>query len=137
MCAIALKNIEIMKRERLLEHVREKEDILRSKLEQLLDLPIVGDVRGCGFFYAIELVKDKETRQTFTDDECEWLLRGFLSGKLFERGPHLPDGRPRRPDHPDLAAAGRLGGGVRRDRRHSRRRADGGLGGDEFTCAMT
>jgi adenosylmethionine-8-amino-7-oxononanoate aminotransferase len=86
MCAIALKNIEIMKRERLLEHVLEKEDAFRAKLGQLLDLPIAGDLRGCGFFYALELVKDKETRETFSDDECEWLLRGFLSGKLFEHG---------------------------------------------------
>jgi adenosylmethionine-8-amino-7-oxononanoate aminotransferase len=86
MCAIALKNIEIMKRERIVEHVREHEDRFRSTLEQLLDLPIVGDVRGTGFFYAVELVKDKDTRQTFDDDECEWLLRGFLSARLFERG---------------------------------------------------
>ena len=61
MCAIALKNIEIMKRERIIEHVRENEDAFRAKLEQLLDLPIVGDVRGAGYFYAIELVKDSET----------------------------------------------------------------------------
>jgi adenosylmethionine-8-amino-7-oxononanoate aminotransferase len=46
----------------------------------------VGDIRGTGFFYAVELVKDKETRETFSDDECEWLLRGFLSSRLFERG---------------------------------------------------
>jgi len=50
------------------------------------NFPIVGDVRGTGFFYAIELVKDKETRQTFDDEECETLLRGFLSPALFERG---------------------------------------------------
>jgi adenosylmethionine-8-amino-7-oxononanoate aminotransferase len=86
MCAIALKNIEIMKRERIMEHVLGNEAAFRSTLEQLLELPIVGDVRGGGFFYAIELVKDKETRETFSDEECEWLLRGFLSHKLFERG---------------------------------------------------
>jgi adenosylmethionine-8-amino-7-oxononanoate aminotransferase len=86
MCAIALKNIEIMKRERILEGVREREDTFRAKLAQLLDLPIVGDLRGDGFFYALELVKDKETRETFSADECEWLLRGFLSHELFERG---------------------------------------------------
>jgi len=86
MAAIALKNIEIMKRERIPEGVLEHEDAFRTTLEQLLELPIVGDVRGTGFFYALELVKDKETRETFTDDECEWLLRGFLSGALFERG---------------------------------------------------
>jgi adenosylmethionine-8-amino-7-oxononanoate aminotransferase len=86
MAAIALKNIEIMKRERIMERVREHEAPFRATLEQLLELPIVGDVRGTGYFYALELVKDKETRETFDDDECETLLRGFLSGALFERG---------------------------------------------------
>ena len=85
-CAIALKNIEIMKRERVVENVRDNGDAFRSTLAQLLDLPIVGDLRGTGFFYALELVKDKETRQTFDDDECETLLRGFLSPRLFEKG---------------------------------------------------
>jgi adenosylmethionine-8-amino-7-oxononanoate aminotransferase len=85
-CAIALKNIEIMKRERVVENVRDNGDAFRSTLAQLLDLPIVGDLRGTGFFYALELVKDKETRQTFDDDECETLLRGFVSPRLFEKG---------------------------------------------------
>ena len=84
--AIALKNIEIMKRERIVEHVAEKQDTFRSTLAQLLELPIVGDLRGTGFFYALELVKDKETRETFSDEECESLLRGFLSPRLFEAG---------------------------------------------------
>ena len=86
MCAIALKNIEIMKRERIVEHVRENEDAFRDTLAQLLELPIVGDLRGTGFFYAIELVKDKETRETFSAEECERLLRGFLSNALFDAG---------------------------------------------------
>ncbi len=86
MCAIALKNIEIMKRERIPETVRENEDMFRSKLGQLLELPIAGDLRGAGCFYALELVKDKETRETFSDEESESLLRGFLSPRLFERG---------------------------------------------------
>jgi adenosylmethionine-8-amino-7-oxononanoate aminotransferase len=86
MCAIALKNIEIMKRERIIEHVAETQDSFRDTLAQLLDLPIVGDLRGTGFFYAIELVKNKETRESFTNEESESLLRGFLSGRLFERG---------------------------------------------------
>jgi len=84
--AIALKNIEIMKREEIVEHVRGHEEQFRSTLAQLLDLPIVGDLRGAGFFYALELVKDKETRETFSDEESETLLRGFLSPRLFERG---------------------------------------------------
>ena len=86
MCAIALKNIEIMKRDGIVDGVRENEDMFRSTLEQLLELPIAGDLRGAGYFYALELVKDKETRETFDDDESEKLLRGFLSPRLFERG---------------------------------------------------
>ena len=86
MCAIALKNIEIMKRERILDHVRENEAAFKATLEQLLDLPIVGDVRGAGYFLAIELVKDKDTRETFSDEECERLLRGYLSNALWEAG---------------------------------------------------
>ncbi|HEX5029635.1 MAG TPA: aspartate aminotransferase family protein [Gaiellaceae bacterium] len=86
MCAIALKNIEIMKRERIVEHVRENEDAFRATLGQLLDLPIVGDVRGTGYFWAIELVKDKDRRQTFSDEECERLLRGHLSPALWDAG---------------------------------------------------
>jgi adenosylmethionine-8-amino-7-oxononanoate aminotransferase len=85
-CAIALKNIEIMQREQIVENVRDNAQAFRDTLAQLLDLPIVGDLRGTGFFYALELVKDKETRATFDDDECEELLRGFLSPALFEAG---------------------------------------------------
>jgi adenosylmethionine-8-amino-7-oxononanoate aminotransferase len=84
--AVALKNIEIMKRERIVEHVADTQDAFRGTLSQLLDLPIAGDLRGTGFFYALELVKDKETRESFDDEECETLLRGFLSPRLFERG---------------------------------------------------
>ncbi len=86
MAAIALKNIEIMKRERIVENVIANEDMVRSKLGQLLELPICGDLRGAGYFWAIELVKDKETRETFRDEEGEQLLRGFLSNRLFEKG---------------------------------------------------
>jgi len=84
--AIALKNLEIMRREKIVERVADQQDVVRAKLEQLLDLPIVGDVRGTGFFYAIELVKNKETRESFSDEECERLLRGFLTPRMFEAG---------------------------------------------------
>ncbi|MGZ8795665.1 MAG: aspartate aminotransferase family protein [Gaiellaceae bacterium] len=84
--AIALKNLEIMQREGIVERVREHEERFRSSLAQLLDLPIVGDLRGAGYFYALELVKDKETRTGFSEEESETLLRGFLSPRLFERG---------------------------------------------------
>jgi hypothetical protein len=86
MSAIALKNIEIMKRERIMERVLGNEDAFRATLETLLELPIVGDVRGAGYFYALELVKDKETRAGFSSEESETLIRGFLSGELFRRG---------------------------------------------------
>jgi adenosylmethionine-8-amino-7-oxononanoate aminotransferase len=85
-CAVALANIEIMKRERLIEHVAENEDVFRRTLEQLLDLEIVGDVRGAGYLWSLELVKDKETKATFSEDESEWLLREFLTHRLIERG---------------------------------------------------
>jgi adenosylmethionine-8-amino-7-oxononanoate aminotransferase len=85
-CAVALKNIEIMKRDRIVEHVAENQDAFRATLEPLLELPIVGDLRGTGFFYALELVKDKETRETFNEEECDRLLRGFLSPRLYEKG---------------------------------------------------
>jgi len=84
--AVALKNIEIMRRERIVERVRENEDAFRETLAQLLDLPIVGDLRGAGYFYALELVKDKETKAGFTDEESEKLLRDFLSPRFFEKG---------------------------------------------------
>ena len=86
MCAIALKNIEILKRERIVENVIENEEAFRKTLSRLLELPICGDLRGAGYFWAIELVKNKETRATFSDEECETLLRGFLSNAVFERG---------------------------------------------------
>jgi adenosylmethionine-8-amino-7-oxononanoate aminotransferase len=50
------------------------------------DLPIVGDVRGAGYFHALELVKDKETKESFSDEEGEELLRGFMSGELYKQG---------------------------------------------------
>ena len=84
--AAALRNIEIFEREDLCGHVREKEPEFRAMLEGLRELPIVGDVRGAGFFQAIELVKDKETKESFDDEESEDLLRGFLSGELYRRG---------------------------------------------------
>jgi adenosylmethionine-8-amino-7-oxononanoate aminotransferase len=84
--AIALKNLEIMRREKIVEHVASQQGTVRETLAQLLELPIVGDLRGTGFFYALELVKDKETRDTFSDEECERLLRGFLTPRMFEAG---------------------------------------------------
>lgn len=84
--AVALANLDIFEREGINAHVAENAPTFRKTLEKLLDLPIVGDVRGEGFFYGIELVKDKATKQTFDSDECERLLRGFLSSALLEAG---------------------------------------------------
>ena len=84
--AVALANLDIFERERLNEHVLETEDAFRGTLEKLLDLPIVGDVRGEGYFYGIELVKDKATKESFDAEECEHLLRGFLSKALLQAG---------------------------------------------------
>ncbi|HEY5202820.1 MAG TPA: aspartate aminotransferase family protein, partial [Acidothermaceae bacterium] len=85
-CAVALANLDVFEKEDLLGHVLSTEDKFRATLNKLNDLPIVGEVRGDGYFYGIELVKDKTTRETFNDAESERLLRGFLSGALFEAG---------------------------------------------------
>jgi adenosylmethionine-8-amino-7-oxononanoate aminotransferase len=84
--AVALANLDIFEAEGLNQRVLDNENAFRSTLEKLTDLPIVGDVRGDGYFYGIELVKDKATKETFNDDEAERLLRGFLSKALFEAG---------------------------------------------------
>jgi adenosylmethionine-8-amino-7-oxononanoate aminotransferase len=84
--AVALANIEVFEREGIIENVRANEGALRAMLDSLRDLAIVGDVRGAGYFQAIELVKNQETKESFNDEESETLLRGFLSGELFRRG---------------------------------------------------
>jgi adenosylmethionine-8-amino-7-oxononanoate aminotransferase len=85
-CAIALRNIEIMEREGIMEHVTEKQHELRSSLATLFDLPIVGDLRGAGFFYAIELVRDRATKDPFTDEECKVLFSERLELRLRSEG---------------------------------------------------
>jgi len=99
-CAVALKNLEIMERDGIVTGVAEREDAFRAQLATLLELDIVGDLRGAGYMWALELVKDKERRSGlagsepiatraaagFSADESETLLRGFLSPELFERG---------------------------------------------------
>ncbi len=85
-CAVALANLDVFESEDLLGNVLRREADFRRTLEKLLDLPIVGDVRGDGFFFGIEMVKDKATKETFTAEESERILRGFVSPALFERG---------------------------------------------------
>ena len=84
--AVAMANLDMFEREGLNQHVLDNEGAFRATLEKLNDLPIVGDVRGDGYFYGIELVKDKATKETFDEDESERLLRGFLSKALFNAG---------------------------------------------------
>ena len=81
-----MANLDIFENEKINEHVRENEGAFRATLEKLKDLPIVGDVRGDGYFFGIELVKDKSTKETFNDEESEKLLRGFLSKALYDAG---------------------------------------------------
>ena len=84
--AVAMANLDIFENEKVLENVRANQDGFRATLERLNDLPIVGDIRGDGYFYGIELVKDKATKETFNDAEAEKLLRGFLSKALYDEG---------------------------------------------------
>ena len=87
MCAaVALANLDVFEEEHINENVLENEPHFRAMLDSLRDIPIVGDVRGAGYFQAIELVKDRDTQLSFTKDESETLLRGYLSGELFRRG---------------------------------------------------
>jgi adenosylmethionine-8-amino-7-oxononanoate aminotransferase len=82
-CAVALANLDIMEREDLPGRVRSLEGELRSRLEELTDLPIVSEVRGMGYFYGIELTRNGSP---FSEQESEWLIRGFLSRRLLELG---------------------------------------------------
>ncbi|MGK2947775.1 MAG: aspartate aminotransferase family protein [Acidimicrobiales bacterium] len=85
-CAVALANLDVIEGDGLLEHVRTNEPLFRAALDDLADLPIVGEVRGAGYFYGIELVKDRDSRETFSAEESDHLLRDFLSNRLLELG---------------------------------------------------
>lgn len=85
--AAALKNLEIMERENVIDNVRNNQDYLRDQLYGLKERhEIIGDVRGAGYFWAMELVKDRATKETFSDEECGELLAGFLSPTLLAEG---------------------------------------------------
>ena len=85
-CAVALANLDVLEREDLCGNVLRNEPLFDDVMASLADLPIVGDVRGCGYFRVAELVRDKETKETFSDEESEWLLRGVLSPILYDAG---------------------------------------------------
>jgi adenosylmethionine-8-amino-7-oxononanoate aminotransferase len=85
-CAVALANLDIFEREGIYQHVLDNEGAFKSTLDKLTELPIVGDVRGAGFFYGIELVKDKATKESFSAEESERILRGYVSSALWDAG---------------------------------------------------
>jgi len=85
-CAVANANLDVFEREDICGHVRRNEGRFKQLIEGLLDIPLVGDVRGDGYFLAIELVPDKATRGIFTAEQAEWLLRDYLSPRLYAAG---------------------------------------------------
>ena len=85
-CAVALANLDLFEREAVLDNVRAQEAGFEARLRELAALPIVGDLRGAGFFWALELVRDPETRAPFTRPEGEAVLRSFLAPRLWELG---------------------------------------------------
>ena len=84
--SVALAALDVYEREGVLDNVRSNEAYLRSALEELRRVPIVGDVRGAGYFWSVELVKDRTTKQTWEEDEASWLLRDILTAQMVERG---------------------------------------------------
>jgi adenosylmethionine-8-amino-7-oxononanoate aminotransferase len=84
--AVALANLDVIENEHLLQNVRHNEGAFFAALSSLKDLAVVGDVRGAGYFYGIELVRDKATRETLSAEECERVLYGYLSGALWDAG---------------------------------------------------
>ena len=125
--AVAMANLDIFENEKINEHVRANEGAFRATLEKLKDLPIVGDVRGDGYFYGIELVKDKATKETFDDDGVRAAAARLPVQGAVRRGPLLPRRRPRRPGRPARSAADLRPGALRRDRADPARRPRQGL----------
>ncbi len=69
-CAAALKNIEIIKRDKILDHVQEIEPYFHNQLQKLYELPIVGDVRGKGLMAGIECVINKDSKEALILDKA-------------------------------------------------------------------
>jgi adenosylmethionine-8-amino-7-oxononanoate aminotransferase len=89
-CAIALANLGIMEREDLIGHVQRHTSEFRARCQRLVDEhPMVGDLRGDGYFWSLELVKDKETKATFTPEERDELIKGFLTPRARELGVYM------------------------------------------------
>ncbi|NLA36331.1 MAG: aminotransferase class III-fold pyridoxal phosphate-dependent enzyme, partial [Actinobacteria bacterium] len=85
-CAVALKNLQIMDDENVCQNVLDNEGAFEAMLRSLTDIPIVGDVRGAGYFWAIELVRDQDTKESLAGPKAEQLLRGILSPMMFDKG---------------------------------------------------
>jgi adenosylmethionine-8-amino-7-oxononanoate aminotransferase len=86
-CAVALENLRLFDELGILDNVRANEGWFEQQLRGLYDRHhLIGDVRGTGYFWALELVKDREHKVMFDDDESEQLLRGFLSARMLELG---------------------------------------------------
>ena len=83
---MANANLDILEREDICGNVLANQDLFTRLLDGLCDIPLVGEVRGDGYFRAIELVGDQSDKGGFTADESEWLLRGFLSPRLYDAG---------------------------------------------------
>jgi adenosylmethionine-8-amino-7-oxononanoate aminotransferase len=84
--AVALKALEIYERDGVIDNVRENEPYLRAALNELRRVPLVGDVRGAGYFWSVEMVKDRQTKETFEGDEADWLLRDVLTAQMVKLG---------------------------------------------------
>jgi adenosylmethionine-8-amino-7-oxononanoate aminotransferase len=86
-CAVALANLDYFDNHDVLGNVQRNEGWLREQLLGLYDRhEIVGDVRGTGYFWALELVFDRDRKIGFDRPQTEKLLRGFLSRRLLELG---------------------------------------------------
>ena len=125
--AVALENLDIFEEEKLLEHVRENSPVFRSTLEKLSTCRSSATCAATGYFFGIELVKDKATKETFDDDESERLLRGFLSKALFDAGLYCRADDRGDPVDPARSPAHDRPVRVRRDRADPARRADRGV----------
>ena len=87
--ATAMANLDVFEREGINDHVKNTAPAFRATLERLLDLPIVGDVRGEGFFYGIELVKDKATKEPFDEAGKRVYQKAFRKGLAWIPAGHI------------------------------------------------
>jgi len=85
-CAVGLANLDVMQREHVIENVAANGEYFGELLAGLRDIPIVGDTRGDGYFRAIEIVRDQETKERFDRADIERLLRGTIAPRMVELG---------------------------------------------------